>query len=59
MGDPAWLLRAWLRHATRAGDTVPGGTVVTTGTWCGILPATAGEWVHVAFQGIGEAAVLL
>lgn len=60
MGDPAWLLPAWLRHATtREGQTVPAGTVVTTGTWCGMLPAAAGDCVTVRFEGVGEASVQL
>ena len=59
MGDPAWVLPAWLRHATREGQTVPRGTVVTTGTWCGMLPASAGELVTARFEGIGEAALQL
>jgi 2-keto-4-pentenoate hydratase len=57
--DPAWLLPIWLRHATRNGLTVPNGTVVTTGTWCGMLPAQAGDLVRVVFDGIGEASVQL
>jgi 2-keto-4-pentenoate hydratase len=59
MGCPAWCLPAWLRHATRHGDVVPAGTVVTTGTWVGILDAQAGERVRVVFEGIGEAQVQL
>ena len=59
LGDPAWLLPAWLRHATRAGRPVRRGTVVTTGTWCGALEAQAGDAVRVLFDGIGEAAVQL
>jgi 2-keto-4-pentenoate hydratase len=55
--DPAWLLPVWLRHATRSGATVPRGTIVTTGTWCGLLEARQGDRVHVAFEGIGEAEV--
>lgn len=54
-GDPAWVLPAWLKHATRGGVRLPAGTVVTTGTWCGLLPAAAGERVTVAFDGIGSA----
>lgn len=57
MGDPAWVLPAWLRHATAGGAVVPAGTVVTTGTWCGLPTAAAGDRVHVAFAGIGEAEV--
>lgn len=58
-GDPAWVLPAWLRHATRDGDTLPAGTVVTTGTWCGALEAHAGEHVSVAFDGVGHAEIQL
>jgi 2-keto-4-pentenoate hydratase len=59
MADPAWVLPAWLRHATRDGATVPAGTVVTTGTWCGMLPAAHGDLVTARFDGIGEAVVQL
>ncbi len=59
LADPAWLLPVWLRHATRHGDTVPAGTVVTTGTWCGLLEARRGDRVRVVFEGIGEAQVQL
>ena len=53
LGDPAWLLPVWLRHVTRHGATVPAGTVVTTGTWVGVVPARAGDRVAVAFPGVG------
>jgi 2-keto-4-pentenoate hydratase len=59
LGDPTWLLPTWLRHGTRHGATVPAGTVVTTGTWCGMLPAEAGQLVVVQFDGIGEARIQL
>jgi 2-keto-4-pentenoate hydratase len=59
MGDPLWVLPAWLRHATRQGQTVPAGTVVTTGTWCGMLPAQPGDRVRARFEGIGEASLQL
>ena len=58
-GDPAWGLLEWLRHATRNGATVPAGTVVTTGTWCGVLPVEKGERVLVMFEGLGEAEVVV
>jgi 2-keto-4-pentenoate hydratase len=57
--DPAWLLPTWLRHATRNGATVAKGTIVTTGTWCGLLEARKGDRVRVVFDGIGEAEVQL
>ena len=54
VGEPTWLLPFWLRHATRHGDTVAASTVVTTGTWVGVLPARRGEVVSVEFPGIGH-----
>lgn len=54
LADPTWLLPLWLRHVTRDGATVPAGTLVTTGTWCGLLTAQAGDLVEVDFPGIGS-----
>jgi 2-keto-4-pentenoate hydratase len=59
LGDPAFVLPAWLRHATRQGRSVPAGTVVTTGTWCGLPLAAAGDLVRAEFDGIGSASVQL
>lgn len=59
MGDPAWVLPAWLRHATQGGAVLPAGTVVTTGTWCGLPLAQPGDLVVAVFDGIGEARVQL
>lgn len=59
LGTPQWLLPCWLRHCTRRGATVPAGTVVTTGTWVGLLSAKAGDLVRVSFDGIGSAEVQL
>ncbi len=59
LGDPAWVLPQWLRHATRHGASVPAGTVVTTGTWVGLLRALAGDEVRVDFNGIGTATLRL
>jgi 2-keto-4-pentenoate hydratase len=59
LADPAFVLSAWLRHATRRGHSVPAGTVVTTGTWVGILQAAAGDLVTVEFQDVGHASVQL
>ncbi len=58
-GDPAWVLPEWLRHATRDGAVLPAGAVVSTGTWCGALPAQAGDAVSVRFDGIGQVNVQL
>ncbi|MEO6626498.1 MAG: fumarylacetoacetate hydrolase family protein [Burkholderiaceae bacterium] len=59
MGDPAFVLLAWLRHATRNGDSVAACTIVTTGTWVGIQDADAGDLVRAEFPGIGAASVQL
>jgi len=57
LADPCFVLPAWLRHATRAGAVVRAGSVVTTGTWCGLLHARPGDTVIARFDGIGEARV--
>lgn len=59
LADPAWLLPQWLRQACAMYGTLPAGTVVTTGTWVGILQSQAGDRVKVVFDGIGEASVSL
>ena len=59
MNDPVFVLPAWLRHATRHGQVLMAGTVVTTGTWVGILSAAAGDLVSATFAGIGQASVQL
>ena len=53
LADPAWLLPTWLRHVTRHGQAAPAGTVVTTGSWVGIVPCRRGDQVAVEFAGIG------
>jgi 2-keto-4-pentenoate hydratase len=59
LGDPTHVLPQWLRHATRGGRRLAAGSVVTTGTWCGLPLAGAGDHVHVEFPGIGSAEVRL
>ncbi|SFC58907.1 2-keto-4-pentenoate hydratase [Polaromonas sp. OV174] len=59
LGNPVWGLGAWLRHATQGGKVVAAGTVLTTGTWVGILNAAAGDRVIAEFDGIGTAEVQL
>lgn len=59
LADPTFMLPAWLRHATRDGRSVAAGTVVTTGTWVGILHAAQGDLVTAEFPGIGRASVQL
>jgi len=59
LGDPAWLLPQWLKHVCALYGKVPAGTVVTTGTWVGIVPAQRGDAVVAVFDGMGEARVQL
>ncbi len=59
LGDPLWVLPQWLRHATRHGDVVSAGTVVTTGAWIVVLDGQAGEKVSAEFEGIGSVTVQL
>ncbi|WIT10717.1 fumarylacetoacetate hydrolase family protein [Paucibacter sediminis] len=54
LGDPCWLLPHWLRHATRHGQTLRAGSVVTTGSWTGTLPLSPGRVARVGFEGLGE-----
>jgi 2-keto-4-pentenoate hydratase len=57
--DPTLLLADWMRHTTREGAVLPAGSVVTTGSWVGILEAARGERVEVEFPGIGVASLQL
>lgn len=59
LGDPAWLLPTWLRHACQYFGTVSAGTVVTTGSWIGMPYAQPGDLVRAVFEGIGEAQIQL
>lgn len=59
LSDPVFGVPAWLRHATRNGAVLSAGSVVTTGSWCGLLQAQPGDEIDVAFDGIGRASVRL
>ena len=59
LADPMFVLPAWLRHATRHGQVVRAGSVVTTGNWSGSTPVRRGDRVRVGFDGLGEAVVQL
>lgn len=54
LDDPAWLLRDWLQHVAREYGSVPAGTVVTTGTWCGCMSLNAGDRFEMQFEGLGQ-----
>ena len=53
------LLPQWLRYATAHFGSLRAGSVVTTGSWCGLLLAAPGDAVRVQFDGIGELRVQL
>jgi len=57
--DPTYVLPAWLKHATATGQTVPAGTIVTTGSWCGMPFAQKGDLIVAEFDGIGKTSVQL
>lgn len=56
LGDPRVLLPWWLRHAAERGG-LRAGDVVTTGSWCGLVPVVAGTTVEARFEGVGTASV--
>jgi 2-keto-4-pentenoate hydratase len=57
LGDPTTLLPWFIDHACERFGRVPRGTLVTLGTWVGLLPASAGDAIDATFEGIGSAAV--
>jgi 2-keto-4-pentenoate hydratase len=54
--DPRVLLPWFLTHAV-ARAPLRAGDIVTTGSWCGMLPVRAGSRVVVRFAGVGSAEV--
>lgn len=54
LANPAGVLPAWLRHATRHGGTVRAGTVVTTGAWGGVHLSAGSPHGTLAIEGLGE-----
>lgn len=57
--DPRWVIPFWVRHATASNQTLPAGSIVTTGSWCGMPAAQKGDLVITQFDGIGGASVQL
>ena len=56
LGDPCWLLPAWLQHVAAEYGSVPAGTVVTTGSWSGCRQLQAGDYCELEFAGLGRLA---
>lgn len=59
LGDPTWGLAAWLGHVTRAGRSLPAGSVVTTGAWLVQQGLGPGDRASVSFAGLGSVTVQL
>ena len=57
LGHPTWGLPAFVRHATRTGQTLAAGCIVTTGSWNGVYRAAPGDHAVVSFADVGEASV--
>ncbi len=57
--DPTYVLPAWLKYACAEGHTIPAGTIVTTGSWCGMPFAKKGNLIVAEFDGIGKTTVQL
>lgn len=57
--DPLWVVPLWLRHVAERFGNVPAGSVITTGSWCGLLKLSAPGTVRTVFPGIGEASLTL
>lgn len=55
LGDPSAVLLPWLLHATEHWGCVEAGSVVTTGSWTGIIRARADSQVGVSFAGLTQA----
>lgn len=59
LGDPSWVLPAWLKHATRHGQNLAAGSVVTTGAWLVQAGLRPGDRATVGFAGLGSVSVRL
>ncbi|MDQ8022805.1 MAG: hypothetical protein REI94_13285 [Moraxellaceae bacterium] len=61
-GRPTWVLSYWLRHVAAQAGVARKGSMVTTGSWCGmqwVEPGPNGVTVAVSFDGIGSTRVRL
>lgn len=58
-GDPMWMAPQWLQHAVARHDRLAAGSVLTTGSWCGVVWLDGPASVRASFEGIGEAVLTL
>lgn len=54
-GDPRWMTPQWLQHAVLRQGSLAAGSVLTTGSWCGMVWLDGPAVVEAVFDGIGEA----
>ncbi len=57
LDDPGWTVAHWLKVATREGQTLSAGSVVTTGAWRVALDLPAGTTVTARYEGLGSLTV--
>ncbi len=58
-GDPLWMTPQWLQHAVLRQGQLAAGSVLTTGSWCGMVWLEGPARVDAVFEGIGEARLTL
>jgi 2-keto-4-pentenoate hydratase len=58
-GDPLWFASQWLEHAVARHGRLAEGSVLTTGSWCGMVWLDGPSEVTARFDGIGEARLTL
>lgn len=58
-GDPLWFAPQWLEHVVARHGRLLEGSVLTTGSWCGMVWLEGPSVVKAAFEGIGEAQLTL
>lgn len=58
-GDPLWFAPQWLSHAVARHGRLAEGSVLTTGSWCGLVWLDGPAEVTARFEGIGEAQLRL
>lgn len=58
-GDPLWFVSQWLQHGVARHERLAAGSVLTTGSWCGMVWLDGQATVRAVFDGIGEATLKL
>lgn len=58
-GDPLWFASQWLQHGVARHERLAAGSVLTTGSWCGMVWLDGPATVRAVFDGIGEATLRL